>query len=113
MTVSDNASARPPRRTIIAMVCDEIIHNLWRLETLSDGTWSMIYIGYTPTDPPLQRKFSSHEDLPQWTKERVAVLRLLDIDPHTSIVFGVGRRIGEDTYWVVEPKQGEKNGGNT
>ena len=90
----------------ISMVCDEHIDKLWRLEGGPDDHWTLEYIGFTPSDWPQHMKFSSREEFPTWLEERVAVLSMLDTDPHNSIVFGVGRRISTYVYWVVEARSG-------
>lgn len=99
---------RPPGRRVInmAMVCDEHVNRLWRLKGGRGDAWTMDYIGYTPCDPPTTIEFQSSSEFPEWLKRRVAVLSMLDTDPHHTIVWGVGRRVDTKVYWVVEPGDG-------
>jgi hypothetical protein len=90
---------------VARMVCDELLHELWRVEK-SDHTpeWILEYIGHLPKDPPRTVHCSDYDELPEWVKDRMAVLYMLDAHPHTSIVFGVGRRVKEHAFWVVRDR---------
>lgn len=41
--------------------------------------------------------------LPDWIQDRIAVLSMMSTEPPTKFVEGVGRRIDEHVFWVVEP----------
>lgn len=75
---------------------------IWRIEEFSDGKVQSMYIGFAPIDSKRILDYNSSSELPEWVKDRVAVLRMLPCDPTNSVVFGVGRRISEHVFWVVE-----------
>ncbi len=100
-------------RNTVRMVCDEHVDRLWRVEGGPDDKWLVEYIGYVPHAGPAFREYQSSTDFPMWLKERIAVLSMLDTDPHGSIVWGVGRRVNTYIYWVVEPREGETSGKDT
>lgn len=74
----------------------------WRIEELSNGEVQSMYIGLGPIDSERIVMYNTTSDLPEWAKDRIAVLRMLPCDPTNSVVFGVGRRISEHIFWVVE-----------
>lgn len=47
-------------------------------------------------------KGSTVTDLPRWMQERLSVLNMLSESPPTTPIPGVGRRISEHVYWIVE-----------
>lgn len=75
---------------------------VWRVEELRDGRVETTYIGFSPIDSDRVVLYEDSSELPEWIKDRVAVLRMMPCDPATSVVFGVGRRISEHVFWVVE-----------
>lgn len=93
---------RAYRRLKMAMVCNPDTDFVWRIEECEDGSVKCIYIGFCPIDSERIKTYTTSQELPEWIKDRVAVLRMMPPDPNKSIVFGVGRRVSEDVYWVVE-----------
>lgn len=75
---------------------------VWRVEECSNGAVETMYIGFSPIDSDRVVLYEDSSELPEWIKDRVAVLRMMPCDPATSVVFGVGRRISEHVFWVVE-----------
>lgn len=75
---------------------------VWRVEELRDGRVETTYIGFYPIDYDRVIYYEDSSKLPEWINDRVAVLRMMPCNPTTSIVFGVGRRISESVFWVVE-----------
>jgi hypothetical protein len=75
---------------------------VWRVEELHDGRVETTYIGFYPIDYDRVIYYEDSSKLPEWINDRVAVLRMMPCNPTTSIVFGVGRRISESVFWVVE-----------
>lgn len=75
---------------------------VWRVEERPDGRVETMYIGFSPIDSERVILYEDSSELPEWVKDRVAVLRMMPCDPVTSVVFGVGRRISEHVFWVVE-----------
>lgn len=72
---------------------DKCIHVHW-----PTGCW----------DSP-ERVFYHEEDLPQWIRERLAVLAMESFEPPTEDIPNVGRRISEWVYWVYNDKLPEEN----
>lgn len=86
----------------LAAVCEPESDMVWRLEEKEDGSVEAIYIGFGPIDSDRIKLYANFGSLPEWMQDRVAVLRMMPCDPHESVVFGVGRRIAEETFWVVQ-----------
>jgi hypothetical protein len=92
------------RRAYAAMVCDEAVDMLWRIEKGAFGVYELMYLGHLPIDSPGLLRYPTYDTLPEWVKDRLAVLSMLKPDVHESVVYGVGRRVAEDVYWIVEPR---------
>lgn len=89
-------------RIWIAMICNPDTDFVWRIEENDDGSVECTYIGFCAIDSERIKTYASSQELPEWIKDRIAVLRMMPPDPNKSIVFGVGRRVSENVYWVVE-----------
>lgn len=89
-------------RIWMAMICNPDTDFVWRIEENDDGSVECTYIGFCAIDSDRIKTYTSSQELPEWIKDRVAVLRMMPPDPNKSIVFGVGRRVSENVYWVVE-----------
>lgn len=94
----------PLRRVVLRMVCDEAVDMLWRIEKKPDEVYELMYLGHLPIDGPRVLQYSDYSKLPEWVKDRIAVLSMLKPHVYESMVYGVGRRVDTDTYWVVEPR---------
>lgn len=75
---------------------------IWRVEEFSNGSAQSMYIGLSPIDSERIITYNTVSEIPEWINDRIAVLRMLPCDPTNSVVFGVGRRISEHVFWVVE-----------
>lgn len=75
---------------------------IWRVEEFSNGSAQSMYIGLSPIDSERIITYNTVSEVPEWINDRIAVLRMLPCDPTNSVVFGVGRRISEHVFWVVE-----------
>lgn len=95
-----------PTRKVVAMVCDEYLDELWQLTVLGNGSVRMVYIGWGFKQPPLEMMFKNLNEIPDWAKDRLVVLRMLEVDRDGTTVYGVGRRVSENRFWVV--KKGER-----
>ena len=95
---------------MLKMVCEPYEDYIWRIQVQPEGHITMSYIGYCPIDTPRIASYSSLEKLPEWIKDRIAVLNMMPPNPTDSIVFGVGRRVNEETWWVVEPAEERMRG---
>lgn len=67
------------------------------------GIIEVVSLDMESVDDPINGSYDSLSDLPQWMQERIAMLSMLSFKPPTETVPGVGRRIGEFTYWVEKP----------
>lgn len=70
---------------------------------------SVMHFDITELDVQLDKYYNHVDDLPNWVKERLAVLMMTSPNPPTETVEGVGRRIRENVFWVFAPDQGERN----
>jgi len=92
---------------LLKMLTDEHDSNIYRInisKTVSGGnSIHVICIGMEKVDAYLEGVYDDLNELPQWMKERIAVLSMLTTEPPTEDVKGIGRRINETTYWVYRP----------
>lgn len=75
---------------------------LWRIGIYPDGV-DVVCLGVDSVDSSLEGHYDRIDDLPNWVKERLAVLSMMSTTPPTATVEGVGRRISANVYWVVAP----------
>lgn len=88
--------------TMILKMAEYDTEAVWRVEEFSNGSVQSMYIGLSPIDSERIVTYNSVLEIPEWINDRMAVLRMLPCDPTNSVVFGVGRRISEYVFWVVE-----------
>ena len=62
-------------------------------------------IGIDSVDSSLCGKYKSQEALPEWMRDRLAVLNIMSAKPPTTEVEGVGRRIDANVFWVYAEKE--------
>jgi hypothetical protein len=93
----------------LKMICDPLTDRIWRVAQ-SEGLVTISYIGFVKMKGERIKEYSTLDKAPNWIQDRVAVLRMMPKDPNTSIVFGVGRRIDETTFWVVAPEEVGEDG---
>lgn len=60
----------------------------------------VLSFGMDPLALSVEGDYASVEDLPQWMQDKLDVLSILHVPPPVTDVPGVGRRMGEDLYWV-------------
>ena len=89
----------------LAMVCDPENDYVWRVDIHKDGGVTCKYIGYITIDTAQTVEYQSLQETPEWVQNGVAVLRMLPADIDLSLVKGLGRRISEDLFWVVQPME--------
>jgi hypothetical protein len=63
----------------------------------------VLCFGIDSVDSSLNGEYDSVDDLPDWVKERLAVLMVASSEPPTREIEGVGRRISERVFWVFAP----------
>jgi hypothetical protein len=90
---------------MLYMLCDPAQDYVWRVEFLADIDIHVEYIGNLPIDGDRSIHYHTFDTLPEWIKDRIAVLNMLPPDPNESVVYGVGRRVNEVAYWIVQPME--------
>lgn len=68
-----------------------------------DGGVEVVCFGIESVDSALEGYYDGVDALPDWVKERLAVLMVMDSTPPTGELAGVGRRISESVFWVYAP----------
>jgi len=82
--------------TTIAMV--DALEKIYRVEVFEDGL-TVLSFGMEMED--LDGSYKSIDELPQWMRDRLHVLSMMDYKPPTTTVKDVGRRISREVFWVV------------
>jgi hypothetical protein len=82
-----------------------VVHddNIYRVSIFPDGV-DVVCFGLSSIDSDIDGHYHDTDDLPEWVKERLAVLMIMDSKPPTSDVEGIGRRISSHVYWVYAPE---------
>jgi len=85
------------------MIAEQLLHPLeqvWRVRFYDDGTVAMYSFAMPTTEKNLPSKDRLNRgDMPQWTKERIAVLQICESG---TILDGVGQKVSERVYYVIE-----------
>lgn len=76
--------------------------NIYRVSVFPDGV-DVVCFGLESVDSQLEGHYDDANHLPNWVKERLAVLNMIPVTPPTNEVEGVGRRISGHVYWVFAP----------
>jgi hypothetical protein len=77
--------------------------NVYRVGVFPDGI-DILCFGLASIDSSIDGHYDQTDDLPEWVKERLAVLMITGSTPPTCEVAGVGRRISSHVYWVYAPE---------
>ena len=77
--------------------------NIYRVSVFPDGI-DVLCFGLASVDSDINGHYARTDDLPNWVKERLAVLMITSGIPPTQEVAGVGRRISSHVYWVYAPE---------
>lgn len=72
---------------------------IYRVSIFPDGV-DVICLGLDSVDSTLEGHYDHVDDLPDWVKERIAVLSMMSATPPTKVIEGIGRRISKSVYWV-------------
>ena len=74
---------------------------VFRLE-VADGSVTIINFSLEMLDNDISGWYSEVDLLPDWVKDRLALLMMVDPTPPTKYVDGVGRRISETVFWIEQ-----------
>jgi hypothetical protein len=72
-----------------------------RLEVI-DGSVTIIDFSLEMLDNDVSGWYSEVDLLPDWVRDRLALLMMVDPTPPTKYVDGVGRRISETVFWIEQ-----------
>ena len=72
------------------------------LINLDTGKVEVVCLGISNVDHEAEGIYQKVEELPMWMQEKLAVLNMMEVNPPQEEVDGVGIRIDESTYWVIE-----------
>ena len=72
-----------------------------RLEVI-DGSVTIIDFSLEMLDNDISGWYSEVDLLPDWVRDRLALLMMVDPTPPTKYVDGVGRRISETVFWIEQ-----------
>lgn len=78
--------------------------NIYRVSIFPDGI-DIVCFGLSRIDSDISGHYDQVDDLPNWVKERLAVLMITSSTPPTQEVAGIGRRISSHVYWVYAPER--------
>jgi len=93
-----------PQSEFINMVAQSLTHpieQIWRVRLHDDGTVGL----YSFAMPAIEKNFGKQDRLnnasclPDWVKERVAVLQICESG---DIVKGVGQKVSDKVFYVIE-----------
>ena len=71
--------------------------------TIGKDRVNIVCLGIDMLDPQAEGDYDSVDDLPKWVQDRLAVLMITPMRTPTVEVASIGRRIGENIYWVYAP----------
>lgn len=77
--------------------------NIYRVYIAADGKINVMCLGDGFVDSVCDGEYYDVNALPNWVKERIAILMLCPMNPPMPTIHGVGRRIAENIFWVFAP----------
>lgn len=103
----DAEAVRPIRKTIasilLGMSLAEKVEDVYRIEIFKTRVEVRTFDTLENVDILLSPVYDSVNDLPEWVRERIAILSMLPLEYPTEPVKGVGRRISSEVFWVNAP----------
>lgn len=100
-------SVRHTRKTIasilLGMSLAEQVEDVYRIEIFKTRVEVRTFDTLENVDILLSPVYDSVNDLPEWVRERIAILSMLPLEYPTEPVKGVGRRISSEVFWVNAP----------
>lgn len=88
-------------RMMVAEELNRPLEQVWRVRLYDDGTVAL-YSFAMPTNEKnlgVQHRLNNVSLLPDWVKERVSVLQICESG---TIVDGVGRKVSDGVFYVIE-----------
>jgi hypothetical protein len=88
-------------RMMIANDLNHPLEQVWRVRLYKDGTVAMYSFAMPHTEKNFgkQDRLNDASYLPDWVKERISVLQICESG---AIVGGVGQKVSENVYYVIE-----------
>lgn len=83
---------------MIGVALNQPIEQVWRVKLHDDGMVDM-YSFAMPQEKNLPSARCLNDALPQWIKERIAVLQICEVG---DIVDGVGQKVSSKVFYVIE-----------
>ena len=78
-------------------------NNIYRVSMTGLPYISIMCLGDGFVDSICEGEYYGVDALPDWVKERIAILMLCPTNPPMPTIDGVGRRIAENIFWVFAP----------
>jgi len=85
--------------SIMAWQNDDITYRV--SHDVDSGKYDVVCFG-NPRTPNIEGRYKDWEELPEWVRDKISVLRIMDAPPPIREVRGVGARMGEELYWIYE-----------
>lgn len=76
---------------------------VYRIVVRGSSSLTIMCLGLESVDSLLRESYDSFDDLPDWVKDRLAVLSIMPIPPPRTEIDGVGMRISDRVFWVYAP----------
>ena len=83
--------------------------SIYRVDFIDGGEVEVLC--FAPIGGTTTTAYKKVEDLPEWMQKRLAVLLVMEYDPPTKIIKGIGRRIEKNVFWVFKPDDEENDDG--
>ena len=78
-------------------------NNTYRVSWNTTDHIEIMCFGMSPIASEVEGVYTTFADLPDWIRDAISVLSILEVPPPPNDVEGVGRRVAENTYWVYHP----------
>ena len=100
--VMENDNPTLDRGDFMRMVCntlDSKMEQVWRVKFLDDGSVAMYSFAMPPQKNLPNPECLNAASLPDWIKERLAVLQICQTG---DVVEGVGQKLSDQVFYVIE-----------
>ncbi len=87
--------------SMISMSLEQPIEQVWRVRFHDDGAVSLYSFAMTPIEKNfgMQDRLNNASYLPDWVKERIAVLQICESG---DTIKGVGQKVSDKVFYVIE-----------